>query len=103
MSLLVHYTLKQEKDNNPQHEAMRTLVSGLNAEGILGLNYACFATDDPCHFIGLLEFPDDHVKSKFLNSAAFAAYREAIGPTLANPPETTSIVAIASTRDVSSV
>ena len=38
-------------------------------------------------------------KQAFLSSAAFAAYREAVGPTFANPPQTTSITALASTRD----
>ena len=37
-------------------------------------------------------------KQTFLDSAAFAAYRERVGPTFANPPQTTDLAAIASTR-----
>ena len=50
-------------------------------------------------FVGVLEFPDKDTQQAFLNSAAFASYREVVGPTFANPPQTTPITAIASTRD----
>ncbi|MGI9356759.1 MAG: putative quinol monooxygenase [Rhizobiaceae bacterium] len=99
MSLLVHYTLKSEELNDVQHAAMTTLVAGLKSEGIDGLHYSCFSTDDPLQFVGLLEFADDTAKQAFLNSASFAKYRETVGPTFANPPETTEISAIASTRE----
>ncbi len=98
MSLLVHYTLKSATDHAAQKSAMTALVDGLKAEGIAGLNYSCFATDDPVKFIGVLEFPDDAAKQGFLNSTSFATYRDTVGPTFANPPETTEITAIASTR-----
>ena len=99
MSLLVRYTLKSAEDHAAQTAAMQALVSGLKAEGIQGLNYSCFSTDAPTEFVGILEFPDDAVKQAFLNSPSFATYRETVGPTFANPPATTSIRAIASTRD----
>ncbi|MGI9401814.1 MAG: putative quinol monooxygenase [Rhizobiaceae bacterium] len=99
MSLLVHYTLKSHEDHKAQTAAMKTLVGGLKSEGIEGLSYSCFSTDDPLRFIGVLEFPDDETKQAFLASPSFAKYREAVGPTFANPPQTTEITAIASTRD----
>ena len=99
MSLLVHYTLKSEDDSNAQHAAMTSLVDGLKSEGIEGLHYSCFSTDDPLKFVGVLEFVDDVAKKAFLESDAFATYRETVGPTFANPPQTTEISSIASTRD----
>ena len=98
MSLLVHYTLKSADDHEAQQTAMRALVEGLKAEGINGLDYSCFSTDDPLRFIGVLEFVDDVAKQAFLDSSSFAVYRETVGPTFANPPETTNIIGIASTR-----
>lgn len=101
MSLLVHYTLRSADDHANQTAAMAALVDGLKAEGVAGtdgLHYACFATDDPVKFVGVLEFDDETGKDAFLNSRAFATYRETVGPTFANPPETTLITPIASTR-----
>ena len=99
MSLLVHYTLKSPDDHDHQIRAMEALVAGLISEGVAGVHYSCFTTDDPNAFVGLLEFGDDAGKQAFLGSAAFATYREAVGPTFANPPQTSVIAAIASTRD----
>lgn len=99
MSLLVQYTLKFEDSNEAQSIAMKTLVEGLKSEGIAELHYSCFSTEDPLRFIGLMEFPNAEVKQGFLDSASFAAYKETVGPTFANPPQTTDITAIASTRD----
>ncbi|MCX8226816.1 MAG: hypothetical protein OTI35_12120 [Sulfitobacter sp.] len=99
MSMLVHYTLKPDADHAAQTTAMTALVDGLKSEGLVGLHYSCFSTDDPLRFVGILEFADDAAKQTFLNSASFAAYRDAVGPTFANPPQTTQIKAIASTRD----
>ena len=99
MSLLVHYTLKSDHDHEGQTIAMTALVDGLKSEGIAGLHYSCFSTDDPLRFVGVLEFPNDVTKQAFLSSASFATYRETVGPTFANPPQTTEINAIASTRD----
>jgi quinol monooxygenase YgiN len=99
MSLLVHYKLKSADDHDHQVRTMAALVAGLKSEGVAGVHYSCFATDDPTAFVGLLEFGDDTGKQAFLGSAAFATYREAVGPTFANPPQTTIISAIASTRD----
>ena len=98
MSLLVHYTLKDAADHDHQIGAMKALVAGLGAEGCQGVQYSCFSTDDPTRFVGVLEFDDDAGKAAFLNSKAFEAYKAAVGPTFANPPQTTEITALASTR-----
>lgn len=98
MSLLVRYTLKNKDDHDAQRAAMRALVEGLKDEGVANLHYSCYSTDDPVRFIGVLEFPDEDAKQAFLRSAAFGKYRETVGPTFANPPETTEISLIASTR-----
>lgn len=99
MSLLVHYTLKSAADHDAQTAAMEALVAGLKSEGVSGVHYSCFTTDEPTTFIGLLEFENDAGKQAFLNSGAFAAYREKVGPTFANPPQTTEIDGLASTRN----
>ncbi len=99
MSLLVRYTLKSADDHAAQIAAMEALVAGLRSEGVSGCDYTCFSTPEDTEFVGLLEFPDDAGKQAFLSSTAFATYREAVGPTFANPPQTTEIIAIASTRD----
>lgn len=98
MSFLVRYTLKSADGHDAQIAAMKTLVAGLKSEAISGLNYSCFTTDVPTEFIGVLEFVDDTAKQAFLESASFASYRETVGPTFANPPQTTDITAIFSTR-----
>ena len=98
MSLLVRYTLNDADGHAAQTSSMKDLVSGLVSEGVTGVSYSCFSTDNPVEFIGILEFDDDAGKDAFLQSAAFAAYREKVGPTFANPPQTTEIAAIASTR-----
>ena len=98
MSLLVHYTLKSEDHHEAQKLAMSNLVEGLKSENLTGLHYSCFATEDPLQFVGVLEYRNDAEKQAFLSSEAFAAYRDAVGPTFANPPRTTEIAEIASTR-----
>ena len=98
MSLLVHYTLKSEEHHDAQKVSMADLVEGLKSENLTGVDYSCFATEDPLKFVGVLEFADEVAKQSFLSSAAFAAYREAVGPTFANPPQPTEITSIASTR-----
>ncbi len=101
MSLLVHYTLKSPEDHDHQLAAMEALVAGLKAErlpGREGMHYACFATADPTKFVGILEFDNDAGKALFLQSEAFAAYRETVSPTFANPPQTSEINGIATTR-----
>ncbi len=99
MSLLVHYTLKSAEHHDAQIAAMTALVGGLKSENIAGLQYSCFSTDDPLRFVGVLEFVDEAAKQGFLESKSFATYRDTVGPTFANPPQTTEISAIASTRD----
>jgi len=97
MSLLVRYTLKDAAHHATQAEAMKTLVAGLSAEGV-PVHYSCFATEDPTAFLGLLEFENDSDFKVFQESAAFATYRDTVGPTFAGPPQTTKIEAIASTK-----
>jgi hypothetical protein len=99
MSLLVRYTLASADSHANQTKAMEALVARLKSEGIAGLDYSCFSTDEPTEFIGVLEFVDDAAKQGFLNSAAFADYKGKVGPTFANPPQTSDISAIASTRN----
>ena len=99
MSLLVRYTLASPDSHAHQSEAMEALVAGLKSEGIDGLHYSCFSTENPTEFIGILEFADDAAKQGFLNSAAFADYKVKVGPTFANPPETSDIFGLATTRD----
>lgn len=99
MSLLVKYTLKDASDHTHQVKAMEALVADLNAAGISGLNYSCFSTGEDTEFVGVLEFTDDTAKQGFLNSQAFETYKKRVGPTFANPPQTTEITSIASTRD----
>lgn len=98
MSLLVRYTLKDAGDHDNQIDAMKALVADLGREGIAGLNYTCFETETPTEFVGILEFPDDATFKAFQASGAFAAYRERVGPTFANPPQTQGITWIASTK-----
>jgi len=98
MSLLVRYSLKDPADHNNQIAAMQALVKDLKAEAIAGLHYSCFETDQPTEFVGVLEFPDDATFKAFQASKAFAAYRDRVGPTFSNPPKTSSLTAIASTR-----
>jgi len=98
MSLLVRYTLKDAADHDHQVAAMEGLVADLNAEGIAGLDYSCFATAEATEFVGVLEFPDDAAFKAFQASKAFDTYKANVGPTFANPPATQQITAIASTK-----
>lgn len=99
MSFLVRYTLKSAGDHGKQVQAMETLVAGLKSEDLSGLHYSCFSTDEPASFIGLLEFEDEAAKQAFLGSASFASYRETVGPLFANPPQTSDVFGIATTRE----
>ena len=99
MSLLVRYTLKDAADHAKQVTAMQALVADLKAEGIAGLSYTCFETDVATEFMGILEFPDETIFKAFQASQAFAAYRERVSTTFANPPQTSPVSRIASTRD----
>lgn len=99
MSLLIHYTLKSADDHAHQTAAMQALVAALKDEGVPGITYSCFTTDDPTRFVGVMEFGAEGAKQAFLDSQAFATYRAAVSPTFANPPQATEISAIASTRD----
>jgi quinol monooxygenase YgiN len=97
MSLLVRYTLKSADDHDRQTKAMADLVVAIKSEGV-PVQYSCFSTDVATEFLGVLEFADQAAFEAFQASAAFAAYRERVGPTFANPPQTTPITAIATTR-----
>lgn len=99
MSFLVRYTLNSADDHAMQVKAMETLVAGLKSENLSGLHYSCFSTGEPTEFIGVLEFVDEAAKQGFLSSASFASYRETVGPLFANPPQTSDIFGISSTRD----
>ena len=99
MSLLVRYTLASPDSHDNQTQAMEELVARLKTEGIDGLHYSCFSTENPTEFIGVLEFADDTAKQGFLNSDAFADYKVKVGPTFANPPQTSDIFGFATTRD----
>ncbi len=101
MPLLVHYTLKTADDHGAQITAIQALVEDLKAEGLPGTNglhYTCFATDDPTRFVGVLEYGGEDGKQAFLNSAAFARYRETVAPIFANPPQTTPLKPVSATR-----
>ena len=98
MSLLVRDTLKSADDHAVQIAAMKALVAGLRSEGVSGSAYSCFFPETAAEFVGILEFADDAGRQAFLTSAAFATYRETVGPIFANPPQRPAITAIASTR-----
>jgi quinol monooxygenase YgiN len=98
MSLLVRYTLKSADDHDAQTKAMAELVASLKTAGIAGLNYSCFATEEPTEFIGVLEFDGEDAFAAFQASAAFETYKAKVGPTFANPPQTTGLKPIANTR-----
>ena len=96
MSLLVEYTLKSADDHMHQRQAMETLVADLRSESV-PVRYTTFSTAEATKFLGLLEFDDEEDFKAFQDSAAFATYRVAVGPTFANPPATTRITRIAET------
>lgn len=98
MSLLVRYTLKDAADHAHQVQAMADLVADLAAEGVTGVDYACYETEDPLQFIGVMDFADEAGFKAFTGSKAFEAYKARVGPTFANPPRTERMTAIASTR-----
>ncbi|SDF42269.1 putative quinol monooxygenase [Limimaricola pyoseonensis] len=98
MGLLVEYSLK-EGQSDAQERALRDLVAGLREEGTEGFSYTGYATDDPARFIGLFEFEDDAAKQRFLDSRAFAAYRDGAKARFTAPPGSTPIRRVASTRD----
>lgn len=98
MSLLVEYSVK-EGMANAQIDALKQFVDGLKAIADDGYNYTAFETDDPTRFIALLEFNDEAGKKRFLDSAPFNDYREGSKDRFPNPPGTTTIHLVASTRD----
>ena len=97
MSLLVEYTVKEGKAS-AQIDALRTFVADLRDIGDEGYNYTAFETDDPTKFIAVLEFDNDAGKQRFLESEPFTQYREGSQDRFPNPPSTTTIRLVASTR-----
>ncbi|NKB53969.1 MAG: hypothetical protein GKR97_17435 [Rhizobiaceae bacterium] len=98
MSLLVEYSVN-EGMADAQVDALKQFVDGLRAIADDGYNYTAFETDDPTRFIALLEFNDDAGKKRFLDSAPFNDYREGSKDRFPNPPGTTTIRLVASTRN----
>ncbi|NNE21318.1 MAG: hypothetical protein HKN11_01780 [Rhizobiales bacterium] len=98
MGLLVEYSLK-EGQAEAQVEALNTFVAGLNSTGDQGYSYTAYETNDPTKFIAVLEFDDAAAKQRFLDSAAFAEYRDGAGARFVGPPQTTVIRRVASTLD----
>ena len=98
MGLLVEYALK-EGQADAQEAALKTFVAGLKAEGVEGYSYSSYATDDPARFIGVFLFDDEAGRRRFLDSAAFAAYRDGAAARFTGPPSTTPIRPVASTFD----
>ena len=98
MSLLVEYSLQDGK-SDAQKEALDKLVSGLKQTGTDGFSYTAYETDDPNKYIAVFEFDDDAGKQRFLDSAAFAEYRDSAKERFTGPPSTTTIRKVASTRD----
>ena len=98
MSLLVEYSIVAGKADE-QSAALKSFVAALKQMGDRGFNYSSFATDDPTIFIALLEFDDDAAKQRFLESEAFANYRDGTKGRFTNPPATTPIKPVASTKD----
>ena len=98
MSLLVEYHLK-DNQSDAQIEALKTFTEGLKSEGCDGFSYTAYATEDPTRFIAVFDFEDDAGKSRFLNSNAFAAYRDGATARFTGPPSTTPLTKVASTLD----
>ena len=96
MGLLVEYSLK-DGQAEAQTAALKAFVAGLKAEGTEGFSYASYATDDPTRFIGVFLFDDDAGKARFLESAAFQAYRDGAGARFTGPPQTTPLTPVAAT------
>lgn len=97
MSLLVEYSIVEGKADE-QSEALKSFVAALKQMDETAFNYTSFETDDPTKFIALLEFDDEAGKQAFLDSQAFADYREGTKGRFTNPPATTPIRLVASTR-----
>ncbi len=55
--------------------------------------------DDPTRFVALLEFDDEDAKLRFLDSDAFAEYRDGATGRFSAPPKPTQVRLVASTRN----
>ena len=97
MSLLVEYKLLEGKAG-AQIEALHLFVSNLKTMSDAGFDYSAYETDDPTKFIAVFDFDDDDAKQRFLDSAAFAQYRDGAKTRFVGPPSTTAIKLVASTR-----
>ncbi len=96
MSLLVEYHIKED-GAEAQTRALETLVAELAKEGTEGFSYTGFATEDPTRFLAIFEFADAAGKARFLESRAFAQYRDTASERMTRPPSTTTIRRIAGT------
>jgi len=96
MSLLVEYHVKAGKEAEHRN-AMETLIGALRAERPPGFTYSGFTADGGKRFLAVFEFADDAGKQRFLDSPAFAAYRDGSRDRFDAPPTTTEIALIATT------
>lgn len=97
MSLLVEYSIEDGKASE-QIDALKAFVAALRQLGDAGFNYTAYKTDDPTKFVAVFDFDNDAAKQRFLNSQAFASYREGSRGRFTSPPSTTDITLVASTR-----
>ena len=97
MSLLVEYTLN-EGNADAQVDALNSFVAGLSGMGDSGFDYTAYETDDPTKFLAVLDFDDEDAKQRFLDSDAFAQYRDGSKGRFTGPPSTTTIRLVATTR-----
>ena len=97
MSLLVEYSLL-EGNSAAQVEALNLLVSELKVLGDQGFDYTAYESDDPTKFFAVLEFDSDEAKQRFLDSDAFAKYRDGSKERFTGPPGTKQIQLVATTR-----
>lgn len=98
MGLLVEYSVKEGRAAD-QIDALNTFVAALKEIADEGYHYTAYKTDDPTRFIAVFEFDDDAAKQRFLDSNAFADYRDGARDRFTAPPNTTTIRLVASTRD----
>lgn len=97
MSLLVEYSIVAGKAPE-QIDALKSFVAALRELGDNGFDYTSYETDDPTKFIAVFDFDDDMAKDRFLNSQAFATYRDGTKGRFTGPPSTTNLNLVASTR-----
>ena len=97
MALLVEYSITEGKAAE-QVDALQSFVKALKTLNDDSFGYSAYATDDPTKFIAVLDFDDDAAKQRFLDSQAFADYRDGTKGRFVAPPATTNLSFVASTR-----